>query len=139
MGYTFDYFVGQMVCLHCGVVSSADESTDMQTKICAERELRRYGVGDFLPADYDNMRNNRYVEIVPPSNKKNYSVLDWWNCVSCEASLNWARIIVEEEIIRSIASVSLDKQIIESSNYICEDYVIFGWQVTNGRATRSAD
>lgn len=137
MTYTFDYFVGQLTCFKCGSVSKADESTDMQTKICKKRHLIDYGTGDFLPCDYANLRGNGYISINNPERMESYSLLDFWDCTSCRAAFNCARIVVENEIIVSVESVDLNIEAINSCNYISEDCGYLGWSIVDGAATKT--
>lgn len=137
MTYTFDYFVGKMTCLNCGVTSKADESTDMQTKICEVRHLMPYGVGDFLPCDYNNLRDNGYILVNSPKNKESYSLLDFWDCINCRTAFNCAQIVIENEVIASVEAVELNIETINSCNYISEDCVYLGWRIVDGLAIKS--
>lgn len=118
--YPLDYFVGALACLNCQKTSKADESTDMQTKICAERTLRNYGVGDVIRADYEKVEQNGYILLNKPASIKSYKLAELWTCPYCN-SINLALIEIEDEVIYSIQTIGKEENISSLANYASED------------------
>jgi hypothetical protein len=121
MGYTYDFFVGFLRCPICGVISDADQSTNMQTYIRDEPELSNLGVGYSLKVDLDNMRDSNYIPIQSPNLDSEICIIDMWECPSCGAPRNWAKIIVRDRIIQEVSSVSLTWEVLKQTHYISDE------------------
>jgi hypothetical protein len=61
MSYSFDFFVGELMCPVYGCISKSDESTNTQTKVCKKPEMQHYGVGDKLELDTENIEDSGYI------------------------------------------------------------------------------
>lgn len=132
MSYTFDYIVAELKCPICGNVSKADESTNMQTKICKNSEMRAYAVGDYMDVDAGNIVESGYMEVMKPVEENTFKLIDSWECPSCETAYNWALIELIQGQIAGINQVDLSVEQIEAVNYISEDCGYLGWTVHEG-------
>jgi len=131
MTYTFDYFVGKLRCPECGIVSRADESTNMQTKICRVPKMAPYAEGAVLEFDLGDIEAGGYILIQPPRDSESLILLESWECPSCGAPFNWAKISIKNKTIEVVESINLDESVIKKSNYISEDCGYLGWKITD--------
>lgn len=134
---TFDYFVGNLKCRKCGVISDADEYTNMQTKICLHPRQWPYGVGDRLEIDVDNIEKSGYLCISKPNNTISFNLIDTWECPSCDEPFNWAVVKIENSRIVEVKEIMLTNQVSEVANYITNFCLDLGWQFVNNTLQRS--
>lgn len=128
---TFDYFVSSMKCHKCGAISSADESTNMQTKICLHQKAFLYGVNSILDIDIGNIEESGYLCIWEPTSQVSFTLLDTWECSNCDESFNWALITIENKVIKSIAEIRLTDEVAQRANYISDMCEFLGYKVKN--------
>lgn len=129
MGYTFDYFVGQLTCPCCGFVTETDESTNMQTKICALPNMKAYGVGSMIELDSRNIEDSGYLLVNERETSDTFTLIDSWECPSCEAPYNWAQVKVKQGVIESVDSIDLSEEAISGVNYITEECEYLDWTI----------
>ena len=111
----YDFFVARMKCPNCGETSPDDESTNMQTKIRKEPNLSYLRVGDSVePAEPDVA----YLTIRKPEPGEDIRILQTWECPNCNRVDNWAEIVIQGGIIRSIQPVSLNRETFRRANFI---------------------
>lgn len=117
----FDYFVGELRCPACGVVSQADSSTNMQTKIALTSQGDELGVGNTVVADWNDIPSAGYLPVQLPFERDTFVLLDTWACCACDKPFNWARVVIVRSVIREVSAVVLTLEAIYSANYISED------------------
>lgn len=137
MPYSFDYFVGKLRCRSCSEISPADETTNMQTKICLKPQLAPYGVGSRLEIDVEHIVESGYLLIHKPSDPLTFRLIDTWDCPNCGIPFNWALISISKGVIDDIKDICLDESSDISAHYIIEDCEFLGWQVLDGRLIKS--
>lgn len=122
---SFDFFVGPLKCIRCETVSPEDTSTNMQTKIQASPKGAYLHVGDTLDIRKDGVEAGGYLVVNRPQDLSNISILELWECPSCDSPFNWAEIVVKDSIIKSITAAPLDRDTLSRVNYISDelDYV----------------
>jgi rubredoxin len=135
MGYSFDYFVGNLKCPVCGAVSEADESTNMQTYIRDEPDLAYLGVGHPLEIKTETMKDKHYLTIRLPQPGEEICLLDIWECPICGHPFNWAEIVILDGIINTVKAVPLNREVFEKANFISQECISVVAELT-GRSFR---
>ena len=80
------------------------------------------GVGTRLDFDTADVETAGYVTITPPTDPESFVLLETWECPACGSSYNWAAIQVHDGVIESITAVDLNRAILNSANYISEEF-----------------
>lgn len=122
MGY-FDYFVGNLLCPVCEVVSDADHLTNIHTNIRKKPQFAYLGVGHPLEIDLEEMKDSGYLLIQMPKLNEAIRILQIWECPSCGNPYNWVKIVVFEEIIAEITNVPLNREVLENAHFISDDCI----------------
>lgn len=117
----FDYFVGELKCAHCGSTSKGDSQTNMQTKLSTHPQLAELAVGQRLDADWSEIPTAGYLCIKSPLINDSITLLETWACPACDKAFNWARICIENSIIRSVDATALTADVVEATNYISDE------------------
>lgn len=120
--FTMDNFVGNLRCPNCGVISQADESTNMVTYIRSKPEMTYLGTGHPLQINMDRIEESGYLIIKIPQMNEDVHILHAWGCPACGTWPHWAEIVVINDEIRSISPVRLDRKVFERANLI--DYEV---------------
>ncbi|GAA6615193.1 hypothetical protein [Scytonema sp. NUACC26] len=123
MGYTLDYFVGNLKCSICGVVSKADGSTSMTTKIRSQPELTYLGTGHALEIDPEVMEESGYWTIQIPRLSEEIRILHNWECPSCGFGFNWAEVAVSNSEIIKVIAVPQTLEVLTKAHFISDDCV----------------
>lgn len=116
MGYSYDFFVAKMKCFNCERISPDDESTNMQTYIRDVPNLENLKIGSLIGQHVNEA--DGYLKISQPHEK--IVLLDTWNCTYC-GYRNWARIVVIDNVIKSIESTKLEINEYRTANYISQE------------------
>ena len=116
----FDYFVGELKCPVCSLVSPADSSTGMQTKIREEPNLEYLRIGDCLEISQEGAEDVYYLTVNAPEVDKAIRIIEMWTCPSCR-SANWAHIFVEANIITQVSTVEKLPKVLEEASFISEE------------------
>ena len=119
----FDYFVGKLKCPVCSKISNADSSTGMQTKIRKKPQLEELSVGEPLVVSFEDMKNAGYYKISLPQTNEQICILDMWECPFCGSPRNWAKIVINDEVIQEISSVSKTKEVLENAHFLSDECV----------------
>jgi hypothetical protein len=114
----FDTFVAELRCPRCGWVSSADDSSGMQTKMRNEPALAWLTVGDELQVEHATMRESGYLPVQIQIPAEPIRILQIWSCSHCHHYPNWAEIVVRDGCIESITAVPLDLETLARVHYI---------------------
>ncbi|WP_218079873.1 hypothetical protein [Anthocerotibacter panamensis] len=120
MSYRLDYFVGNLLCPICGVVSPANDSTNMYTYVRDQAELASLGVGHPLIIEPADMEGANYLTIQLPKTEEKIRILGTWECPNCGAPFNWAEVVVQDQVIKSVTSVKLDRKVLEQAHFISD-------------------
>jgi rubredoxin len=131
MGYTLDYFVASLKCPVCGVISEADESTNMQTHIRKNPELAYLGIGHPLEIEPKYMKRCGYLTIQPSQPGQEIRILETWECPSCGAPYNWAEVVVLNGVIKEIVAVEINRTVFEQAHYISDECVSIAMDLTD--------
>lgn len=134
MGYTFDYFVATLKCSICGVVSPENIETNIQTKLCRDRKMAPYKVGNRL--DLVDDPGGWYLCLLKPEQPATFKLVDYWECPTCSAPYNWVLVTIKQSVIESIENILLDDGYLASINYITEDCILWDFYFENGRLVR---
>lgn len=119
----FDFFVAPLSCPHCGQVSPADSSTNMQTKVQAHPAGASLGIGDRLALPPEGL-GDTYICLHTPAKDDLVTLLTTWECPACDQAWNWAAVRIDKGTIVSIESVSLTPALIEHADYISDDLLM---------------
>lgn len=122
MGY-FDYFVGNLRCPVCDVVSDADHLTNICAYMRTNPQYEYLGVNHPLEIDLKVMEDSGYLLVQMPKSNEAIRILQTWECPSCGTPYNWAMILVFGEVITEITNVSLNREVLENSHFISEDCI----------------
>lgn len=117
---TFDYFVGLVRCAECNHVCN-DRSSNIQTKLRVRPTLADLKVGDDLDVDWSDVTSAGYLKVAEPVNADTVSLLETWECPSCDKPFNWARIEIVTGRIESIREIDLTFESLQSANFISAD------------------
>lgn len=126
-GYTFDYFVGHLLCPYCQHVSEATDETMMTTKLATETDSLFLGVGSKIDI-YHPVEDCRYICISKPENPNTFSLIEQWYCPECGIG-SAAMVSINDSVITSIKAVALTEEFIRSANYITCDFSFLGWDI----------
>ena len=129
MSYTLDYFVTNLECPVCGVISHDDGSTNMATKIRGNPQLEYIGIGKKFQIDFNNlkkaMNESGYTTIRLPQPAEDIKILQTWECPSRDEPFNWAEIVISDGIVKSISAIQLNLEKVEQSNFVMSDDMIY--------------
>jgi len=117
---TFDYFVGTLKCGACDY-GCDDRSSNIQTKLRVRPELADLKVGDKPEVNWHDIGSAGYLQVAESVDADTISILETWECPSCDKPFNWARIEIRNGSIESIHEVDLTSEVLQSANFICED------------------
>lgn len=111
----FDTLLAELECPICGAVSPADPSTGMQTKLRREPDLRDLMVGSEFRIDPAALED--FSLLHEPGAADSVRLAVTWRCPGCRA-LQWAEVVIKDDVIRSIAAIVLDEATIDRLNYV---------------------
>jgi hypothetical protein len=120
----YDFFVAQLQCQQCETISANDASTEMQTYI---RDLPweagsgwLLGAGDVIGDVNDHLSCDYYEYSIInwPDSVEDIRMLHWWACKNCRSLDNWAEIVIEKYVIKSISATRLTRDVFERSHFI---------------------
>ena len=123
-----DYFVGRLRCMHCSTVSRADSSTNCETFLRSSPAGEAFGVGDHLGPVFESARADYYAT---PHERTgdDLHVLEGWECPVC-AGVNWAEIVVVDDRVKSIWSVTLNQATLKRAHLISSESVEIAAELT---------
>lgn len=126
----FDYLIASLCCAHCGKVSPADNSTDMQTQAFDSACMRIFQVGDrVVVADMDDIN---YYQTNKNLRRKSLSFIEDWTCPSCLGGNNWAKMVINDGMIFSIESISINEREVSEANFVSPMCNFYGWTISDG-------
>jgi hypothetical protein len=132
LGYTLDTLVAALRCPTCGAVSSADDSTNMQTSVQGDPQLAFIGVGDPIEPDIDDQLEQRgYLMPRRPAKGEPLVLLEPWGCPSCGEQGNWARIVIRDNRVESIEAAEFTSEVVDSANVVSADCVDVARELTD--------
>jgi hypothetical protein len=112
------YFEGTFRCLAAGHEHRASISTSVESEPGTV-----FTTGSVFPADTSDMARTHFV-VQAPADEKRFRILEAWNCPTC-GSPEWVEAVVENGILRSLATVRLDADTFQRVNYVSEAIVEF--------------
>ncbi|HEU4734437.1 MAG TPA: hypothetical protein VFT22_41390 [Kofleriaceae bacterium] len=118
----YDYFVAALKCYHCGVVSTADSSTNMQTHLRDDSSGIEIGVGFRLaPLEVreQDIVSSGYLGTARASTDGRTRLLETWQCPTCGHE-NWGRVTLAGVDVVAIESVVLDRATLECAQFISD-------------------
>jgi hypothetical protein len=118
----YDYFVAALKCPHCGTVSAADSSTNMQTHVRDDASGIEIAVGfRFEPLEVreQDIMTSGYLPTgrVPMDGRTR--LLETWRCQACGHE-NWACVSLAGIELVAIESVVLDRATLEGAQFISD-------------------
>lgn len=128
----YDYFVATLECPHCGAVSAADSSTNMQTHLRDDASGIEIGIGFHLaPLEVrdQDILSSGYLAAGPPSADGRTRLLETWRCPACGRE-NWGRVTLAGVEVVAIESVVLDHTTLENSQFISDGCYILASQLS---------
>lgn len=93
----------------------------MQTKIRLHPELAELRIGDQLAVNWQEIPEAGYLAVYSPEKADAITILETWECPSCDKPFNWARIKIENGRIKSIHETELTTATLLESNYISDE------------------
>ncbi|MBI5596241.1 MAG: hypothetical protein HY928_09165 [Elusimicrobia bacterium] len=117
----FDWFVGDLECPACGVLSPADGRTNAQTKLRDKPYQMELAAGDELLVTRASALDAGYVPNDPFPPGDDLRILQTWECPSCGAPFNWLQVVVRDGRILSVEAVSPDPDVLAAAHYIDEE------------------
>ena len=121
----FDWFVAPLHCPVCGTVSPPTSVTNMQSHLRDDANGSELAVGtqlDPLDVRRDDVLNSGYLLVSEPAPGEAICLLEIWECPSCKRADNWALITISGTKITGIEAVTLDRDTLDSANFISEVY-----------------
>lgn len=116
-----DYFVARMRCQHCGKVSHSDASTHCETFLRDVPDGSWLQVGSHV-GTIDVKQRPDYYQSRKEQTTDALHVLEGWECPNCQR-VNWAEVVVVDEIVTSIWSVRLSKEALMRAHLISSECV----------------
>lgn len=120
---TFDNFVAQLRCPRCQRLSSADDSTGIQTKLRDEPDASWFSVGSQLSFDLHRVAESGYLPVQPAGQP--LRLLQIWSCGHCGKYPNWAEVVIQGDRVAAIEAVPLDLATLDRIHFIDEDVAYF--------------
>ena len=121
MSYSYDFFVGRLLCPNCGTRSEADYKTYMQTYIRDKTAGEMLGAGTPLALQADKMRDRDYIALRPHRDGPIHNG-HTWSCPHCGAESLWAEIVIQDGHIQHITEIVLSTSV-HRLHYIHVDIV----------------
>ena len=116
-----DYFVARMRCQGCGKVSHSDASTHCETFLRDRPDGSWLGVGSHVGL-IDVSQRPDYYQSRKEQTTESLHVLEGWECPCCQ-KVNWAEVVVVDELVTSIWSVRLSRETLYRAHLISSECV----------------
>lgn len=116
----FDVFVAPLRCPGCSALEPDAEIKTHLRNISADGSA--LGVGfelDRFDLATESIVESGYALVDPPDPEGPIRLLDVWICPQCDTE-QWAMVEIADRKIRSIEAVTLDRETLESANFISE-------------------
>lgn len=123
-----DFFVARLRCHRCRNVSPEDDSTLCETFLRQTPDGSWLRVGSVVGPITSAHRQDYYA--VNRAQNGALHIIEGWACPKCE-HVNWAEIVVENETIRSIWSVSLNQETLKRANLLSSECVELAGQLAD--------
>lgn len=115
---SYSYFAGTFRCLAGGHAHRAS----VTTKVESEPGAVLVAGGEF-PADAADMAMSHFI-IQEPHGARTFNILESWECPTCR-SAEWIEAVVEDGVLRSLATVPFDLETLRRVNYVSEAIIHF--------------
>lgn len=115
---SYSYFAGTFRCLAGGHTHRAS----IITKTESEPGAVLAAGGDF-PADAADMAMSHFTIQEPPG-PRTFNILEGWDCPTCR-NAEWIEAVVEDGVLRSLATVAFDLGTFRRVNYVSEAIIHF--------------
>lgn len=123
-----DFFVGRMRCLKCSYISRGDTATNCETFLRESPDGRAIRVGDNIGVLVDTARPDYYAS-QNLGNDGPLHVLEGWECPCCR-SVNWAEVVIRDEVVESIWSVKLTSDVLQRAHLFSSECVEIAAELT---------
>lgn len=123
-----DYLVARMRCHCCRRVSGDDNSTQCETFFRETPDGSWLRVGDHVGTPITEDRLDYYTINAPTS--ETLHIIEGWECSNCQ-HVNWAEVVIESGVIRSIWSVDLNVDSLERAILVSSECVEIASRITN--------
>lgn len=117
-----DYFVGRMRCHTCRNITPSDNSSQCETFIFPTPQGRAFRVGDRIELRPEDLPRDYYAHLTPWDGSKPLHVVEGWQCLRCDA-INWAEVVVRDQILESVWSVDLTSEVVERANVLSAECI----------------
>ena len=124
-----DWFVGRLRCHCCGHVSRSGDELHCETFLSAEPRGRQIGVGDELGLERGQVPGDFYLRARGSRDADPMHVVEGWECGQCNG-VNWAEIVLEAGVVRSMWSVALTRDVVDRATYLSSECVEVASQLT---------
>lgn len=126
----YDFFEANLPSIISNGTKTSEVYVVMPTLIQCDPQGTYLRIGDHL--DIKLYRDNRigYLTIRSPANPLFIRLLELWTCEEFGPTLNWAEIVIENNIIISIVTVPLTIETLERVNYINEELIFYYETIT---------
>jgi hypothetical protein len=126
----FDFFAAELPCSTCGKIVSGAAMAHMQTRIQRDPQGAYLQVGAHIDIAPGGPSVNGYLTIRPPQHHSPIRLLEVWSCPFCGATPQWAEVILEDEMIRSITAVPLNRETLDRVHYITDELTFYYDDIT---------
>jgi hypothetical protein len=111
------FFAAPLRCLACGALAPDTDATRMQHHL-GDEPSQIFRVGDAVPSTPAELEGSFLP--VRPVEGDSVHILKAWTCPTC-GNRQWAEVVLSGGQIRSIAEVSLSREVLERMNYVDEE------------------
>jgi hypothetical protein len=115
----YDVIVARLRCPGCTTVADAEIQTHLRgggadgTALRVGSEINPYYLID------ESIVDSGYARVHAPGDGEPIRLLDVWTCPHCKTE-QWAMVEIADGKIRGVEAVELDRETLESANYIAE-------------------
>lgn len=117
-----DYFVGKLRCHECKTVSRSDRSSQCETFIFPEPSGTEFAVGDHVALEPNDLPRDYYAHLREWTPGTPLHVVEGWQCPCCN-NINWAEVVVRDEIVETVWSVDLSSDVVDRANVVSAECI----------------
>ena len=121
----FDSFAAELPCPACKKVAPSSRPALMQTRIRTDPRGELLRVGDRIDFAPGGPADSGYLEARPAADRARLHLLEIWACPHCEATPNWAEVVLQGDTVLCIDAVGLDRDTLARVDYVTGELLYY--------------